>query len=172
MTYSYSNKNRFNYLGLPLVITLTLNILIPFLFWYFNQWPLRSFFELFLLVSMAAMILQYFPLILLHKNYLKKSKNIKLCYDEFNKEFIFKNKTDELKFNSKEIIKVDSYMYLPLCQGAPIFLFYHEYFYVKIYTEKGEIIVTCLTCSNILDILPKEKINKKCIVLNNLIKKT
>ena len=78
-------------MGLPLVITLTLNILIPFLFWYFNQWPLRSFFELFLLVSMAAMILQYFPLILLHKNYLKKSKNIKLCYDEFNNYLYFRS---------------------------------------------------------------------------------
>ena len=172
MTYSYSNKNRFNYLELPLIITLIPNILVPFLFWYFNQWPLRSFFELFLLVSMAATILYYFPLILLYKNYLKKSKNIKLDYDEFNKEYTFKNNTGELHFKTKEIVKVDSYMYKPLCEGAPIILSWHKYFYVKIYTEKDQIIVTCLTCSNILDILPEEKINKKCIVLNNLIKKT
>ncbi|WKK67017.1 hypothetical protein [Lutimonas zeaxanthinifaciens] len=170
MTYSYSNKNRFNYLELPLIKTLTINILLPFLVWYFYQWPLRYFFELFLLIFIAFAILEYFPVILLNKNYLKKSKNIKLDYDEFNKEYTFKDNTRELHFKTKEIVKIDSYMYKPLCEGGPILLSWYNYFYVKIYTEKDEIIVTCLTCSNILDILPEEKINKKCIVLNNLIK--
>lgn len=170
MLYKFTKEDKLNYLVIPLVSIFLMNTIIPFLFWYYNNWSVGFYFEMMVMFTLPLLIMYYIPLIVLYINYFNKSKYVKLSFDEVNKEYIYDDGKEKVKFNWDDIDKAIFYMYLPKCKNGLIFLAWYDFYYVKIITKKEVIIITCLTCDKMMDMLPSDKITKKCVLLNNMIK--
>ncbi|WP_123877497.1 hypothetical protein [Flagellimonas maritima] len=105
-------------------------------------------------------ILSYIPLLTFYWNYWKENKDSVLEINPDSGTFVFTGEKKIIEFYREDIEKVILHMSIPARHGRTIILFWHDFFYAKIFTAKGDIIVTCLLCDTITEYVPEDKVEK------------
>ncbi len=161
MEFTISNHRKYRYLYKPLLIGLAADFVIVYLgIWYYNA-NLSVALQVILAVLIGQSILIYIPLVLFYWNYLKTNKNSVLKIDPYVKTFTFTDGGKTIISAKANILKVTFHMSIPAYHGRTIYLWWHDFFYAKIQTTKGDFIVTCLLCDKLEDYVPEDKIEKK-----------
>lgn len=107
-------------------------------------------------------ILFIFPLLLLYFNHRFYSKSIVLTYNEFENKLIYHSSKKEFTFTIDDIEKVELYLTPNAYEKFIDWQYFGKYHYSKIYTKTNDvIIISCLVCDEIEDIIPEKLIKKK-----------
>jgi hypothetical protein len=118
-----------------------------------------SFIEFFLICSISPFLIYFLPLIIFYHSYKKFDKDTVFKIDDNKYSYVNINK--EISFFKEDIEKVFIYQSIPALNNRTIWLYWQQYFYVKIITIKEDIVLTSLVCDEIEKYLPEDKIERK-----------
>lgn len=147
MTSELIKENKKIYLVKPLILGLIIDISFFVLIFFFLNIHFYDSLKVFALVLIVQFFLHYLPLGLFYYNYKEKSKGVKFKILEDDKFCYIKNGKINY-FTNSDIEKVVYNLSIPLKLKNPIFLSWHDYYFIKIFTQKENYIVTCLMIEN------------------------
>lgn len=160
MKFSITEREKFKYLYKPLFIGLAIDLIGTLILVKYYSAELIVALKIFLAVLIGQSVLFYIPLLIFYWNYWKKDKNSSFMIDSDGEIFTFTDENKTLEFKKKDIKKAIFHMSIPARHGRTIILFWHDFFYAKIQTTKGDFIVTCLLCDTISEYVPEDKVEK------------
>lgn len=165
MIFKITKKDKYKYFINPFLISFIITFLLILGYnLYFN----KSIFvelEIFLIFLIIPTAIIFFPLILFFFNYYKIDKNVIFTINVDQNEFSYKNGKEMIDFKREDIRKCVFYLSLPTYHKRPIYAHWLDFFYVKIITSQGSVIITCLTCDTIDEYIPGELIEKRCSII-------
>jgi len=162
MIFKITKKDKYTYFINPFFISLIIAIIIILASNFFYT---KSFFvdiDIFLILMILPTLIIFIPLILFYFNYYKIDKNVTFKINTDQTEFSYINGNKTIEFKKEDVEKCILHLSIPVCHNRTIFAHWLVFSYAKIFTSRGNFVITCLTCDNIENYIPKEKIEKKC----------
>lgn len=167
MIFKITKIDTFKYFINPFLISFIGTIILIFAYnLYFNN-SFSVELEIFLLFMVIPTVIIFSPLILFYFNYYKTDKNVIFTINVDQNEFSYKNGKEIFDFKREDIKKCVFYLSLPTYHKRPIYAHWLDFFYVKIITSQGSVIITCLTCDTIDEYIPEELIEKRCSIISH-----
>lgn len=114
------------------------------------------FLKIFLGTYFGQSFLFLIPLLIFFYNYLRKDRDTKLTIEGNGRDFIYQNKNTKISFTENDIKKVIFHLSPPLYDKRSTWLYWDDYFYSEIITNKGVFKVGCLVVNNLEKYIIKE----------------
>jgi len=92
---------------------------------------------------------------------MKKDKETILTIENKGESFIYQNEGCKVTFTGKDIKKVILHLSPPLYEKRFTWLYWDDYFYSEIFTEKETFKISCLVIDNIEEYIPEGKLERR-----------
>ena len=161
MSIEIKKDNLDHYFNHPLILSFIINLGLLILIFFSSDYDLNKTLKIFAVVLVVQSILYYLPLGLFYYNYRIKSKGKKFQILD-NDKFCYIKNGEKKYFTNSEIEKVVYNLSISLKLNNPIILSWHDYYFIKIFTQKQNYIITCLMIEDdIAGFFDKSKVEKK-----------
>jgi hypothetical protein len=161
MSIELKKENIDYYFTKPLTLSFIINLGFLVFIFYFSDYDFSKTLKTFAIILVVQSILYYIPLVLFYYNYRNKSKGKKFQILD-NYRFCYIKNGEKRYFTNSEIEKVVYHLSIPLKINNPIILSWHDYYFIKIFTQKQNYIITCLMIEDDIDgFFDKSKVEKK-----------
>lgn len=161
MTFNITQKDKFKYLYKPLLVILFLCFVFALILKYYYNYDSFMFLKIFLGTYAGQSFLFLIPLIIFYYNYLKKDRDTTLTIEGNGESFYYQNRGVKISFTESDIEKVIFHLSPPLYDKRPTWLYWDDYFYSEIITNKGIFKISCLVINNLEEFVKEEKTERK-----------
>lgn len=160
MIFNIDSKDKSKYFYNPLILGFLFDLVLVFCFAHYKDVNFEIFLKLLLGILIGQSFLFNIPLLIFFYNHHKKDKSTKLTIENNGESFVYENNGIKISFTNEDIEKVILRLSPPLYENRSAWLYWDDYFYSEVITNKGVFKISCLVIDTIEDYINEDKIER------------